>query len=329
MRDSRMKRRTTAFTLIELLVVIAIIAILIGLLLPAVQKVREAAARTQCANNLHQIIIAVHGYEDANGFFPPGTVANGQGFTWGSPDVGGFAFILPFMEQGNLYNQLIPAPSIGMNMTSAWYTNATYWAAAQHPIKNFVCPDDATAVDETIGVWLSLYCDATDYTFTGGYYPNPTGSLLAKCNYCPNGGWIGTTSNASSYWNSWAGPMCADSKNNFQAVADGTSNTIFICEGLFGFGGSGVNPADGSTGRDFSLSWMGAGSMASYWGLQAPPKNQWYQWSSRHPAGVQVAFGDGSVRNIAWSVGTPGSTNFWYATGIQDGGIVNFAQLGE
>ncbi|HWG44560.1 MAG TPA: DUF1559 domain-containing protein [Gemmataceae bacterium] len=108
------RERRTAFTLIELLVVIAIIAILIGLLLPAVQKVREAAARTQCVNNSKQLGLAFHNYHDSNQTFPAEATGN-------EPSI--FVVILPYIEQQNLYQNIM-----------------TNGPGAAVPVKNYICP---------------------------------------------------------------------------------------------------------------------------------------------------------------------------------------------
>src|SRR4051794_22115856 len=137
-RSFIMSRKRAAFTLIELLVVIAIIAILIGLLLPAVQKVREAAARAKCQNNLKQIALGLHNYESANGCFPPGyrdTRPDTQpGPGWGWP-----AFLLPYVEQSALHSQIDPEHTLlGNGLDIATPTPQTLTR-----LSVYVCPSDS------------------------------------------------------------------------------------------------------------------------------------------------------------------------------------------
>ncbi len=135
----RNARPRSAFTLIELLVVIAIIAILVGLLLPAVQKVREAAARMSCGNNLHQIGLACHMYNDSNGTLPAGWVTSSPaGAIAPSPGWSWSLLILPNIEQGNLYN------SIGPNVvTPGGVPGSGGVTYLQTPLKSFRCPSDS------------------------------------------------------------------------------------------------------------------------------------------------------------------------------------------
>src|SRR5262249_53773826 len=142
--SSSRDRRSRAFTLIELLVVIAIIAVLIGLLLPAIQKVREVANRLSCANNLKQIGIALNNYHEANGSFPPAFVGN-PGTTPGNnpapPGWGWGTWILPYIDQGALYNQINPTTNqIPGALTDP--AGTPLGLLCQTRISTYLCPSD-------------------------------------------------------------------------------------------------------------------------------------------------------------------------------------------
>jgi prepilin-type N-terminal cleavage/methylation domain-containing protein len=146
-------RRRTGFTLVELLVVIAIIAVLIGLLLPAVQKVREAAARTQCQNNLHQITLACHDYHDSfqslpvgcyipyaqDGFHDTQDITKPFGPNWA-------VYLLPYLEQGNLYNTVdvktYPGTLLPQNLLNYGTYNTSWRGLRGATIKTYLCPSD-------------------------------------------------------------------------------------------------------------------------------------------------------------------------------------------
>ncbi len=241
--------RLRSFTLIELLVVIAIIAILIGLLLPAVQKVREAAARMKCQNNLKQLGLAMHAYHDANEAFPRGNTGS-----WGN-DHGSWMFVsLPYMEQGNLYTQVTSVTSGGVAYTSpSWNMQFAVTAGLLPKKLPFTrCPSDGFDADNPayanyIGSQgpqcndgacspradpFQIYCNGQ----VGGTQADGVSFPLSPPTYPGYGpsSIHGTTSNASNC----RGMMCRGTgsiggpKINFASVGDGTSNTIFLGETL-------------------------------------------------------------------------------------------------
>jgi prepilin-type N-terminal cleavage/methylation domain-containing protein/prepilin-type processing-associated H-X9-DG protein len=160
--------RRKGFTLIELLVVIAIIAILIGLLLPAVQKVREAAARASCTNNLHQMAIACHSFNDANSFLPPARLARDAYATWP-------VLIMPYIEAGNTYN---------LWNIQAGYADQTP-QARQATVKVFFCPSRGRTTQISPSNQNS---PGTGITYTGTYLGKPVDMSGACGDYACNDG---------------------------------------------------------------------------------------------------------------------------------------------
>jgi prepilin-type N-terminal cleavage/methylation domain-containing protein len=224
--------RRGGFTLIELLVVIAIIAILIGLLLPAVQKVREAAARTQCLNNLKQIGLAVQDYAGTyNGNLPPVNFAQVVNAATGNTAVGSAHYaVLPFLEQDNLFKQYTAdRPDAGFGGATAFFGGG----AANVPLKNFSCPSDSTQNNSLAiggsqgGHWgLSSYAYNT-VLFAGSFQaagafnqPSPykignipdgssnTIGLGEQTGDYPDSFDSGNAYNASEAYNVWAWPLC-------------------------------------------------------------------------------------------------------------------------
>jgi prepilin-type N-terminal cleavage/methylation domain-containing protein/prepilin-type processing-associated H-X9-DG protein len=309
-------RRSAAFTLIELLVVIAIIAILIGLLIPAVQKVRASAQMTSCKNNMKQIVLASMSYESANTTLPPGT--NSASY------IGTLAYILPYLEQGNIYAQLPSSMFILTDTTNTpsntgsagvwWNTpGGAVGYPARSKVSTYICPSDVLqgAGAPTSGEWAYLY--TSSYTIYGGYF---TGLPLPNAigNYVPNSGYIGGGDPALQ------GPFDLNSSTRLTSVTDGTSQTVFFGETLGG--------TDTGT-RDFIPTWAGAGSMAAAWDIVTP--SQWYMFSSMHQGQVNFGFGDGSVRsfNKVASASNPQYQQFLNATGMGDGQIVVWSALGS
>jgi prepilin-type N-terminal cleavage/methylation domain-containing protein len=308
--------RQRGFTLIELLVVIAIIAILVALLLPAVQQVREAARKAQCQDHLHNLVIAAHNYEGALRTLPPGTLGFPYVFS-------AHAQLLPFVEQAglkNLLNYNVPPLTFGGTYPQA----APNEAAAANAIDLFLCPSDQEGVP--------------GQAFGAINYPACAGS--------------GTVNNGSS--TAADGVIFTRSKVRFADITDGTSHTAFFSESVQGdgsnsapagpreqlrrtielAGGTATTPAACGAATTWSgaraAKWINghyADTMYNhYYGPNSPTpdcNNGFHNMAliaarSLHPGGVQVALGDGKVRFVTENV----DLNTWRSLGTRSGGEV-------
>ena len=332
-------RKRSAFTLVELLVVIAIIGILIGMLLPAVQQVREAARRSACQNNMKQIVLACHNYESARQNFPPGVnyrdatfgAAPGTQLSRGAPvlkrpsrpngdsahRIGWGMFILPFAEQNNLFDQFkLDTENYELNPFDSPFSapNVLLSQVPSTPLPMFMCPSDASPEGDGNGY------------YTPNAVANTTQQWSAKSCYVGNVGanYFGDSVNPSESI-TW-GPFSRNSRTTFQEMSDGSSNVVMFGErssatvddgtdtvkpyGAVWAGRSNVDDTyrSGSSDRpwgwssDFGLLGMVGGPNSTLSVLELGVNGDWQGVclvSSHHPGGGNAGVGDGSVRFLS------------------------------
>jgi prepilin-type N-terminal cleavage/methylation domain-containing protein/prepilin-type processing-associated H-X9-DG protein len=289
-------RGRRAFTLIELLVVIAIIAVLIGLLLPAIQKVREAASRAQCQSNLRQIGVALHTYHDANGHFPAG------GTTSGSQGLGFHVLILPYVEQQNLFARF--------NLTQSWSSAANKpQGFVRVPI--YTCPSAPNLLSQS-----SYELVNNVFPWTTHYLGNMGPKIIGSTQYQVIPGGQGDLA--------VQGVLGRDTAIRLGDVTDGTSNTFLV--GEFSFAHPGVSDLGYRVWHRGC--YLGTGdTCASCRNVTNALNTVWYNgggnqndvsFGSQHPGGANFLFCDGSIRFVSEQV----ALSVYLATASRNGGEV-------
>ena len=309
--------RRSAFTLIELLVVIAIIAVVVGLLLPAVQKVREASNRAKCLNNLKQIGLALHHYHDGFNQFPTGWDYD---TSWGT-----LAHLLPYIEQDNVFRMIDFTKPI---------SDPANRAVLPIPISTFRCPSDFDNPMPSLGA-------ATNYMGNNGNKPTFVIAWGLNGDDPPNGVFY-TQSKNIRFSNIYDGPSNTAFYSE-RVLGDGNLGLVSPLEDVF----NGPNAAPGRPSTaDEAYTWCASVDitdpanqfpifMGAPWAHGqhcyqhiSPPNSRSCGWlpswratmaaTSRHPGGVNVVFGDGSTRFVTNNI----NLTSWRALGSRNGGEV-------
>lgn len=305
--------RRAAFTLVELLVVIAIIAVLIGLLLPAVQAVREAAARAQCQSNLRQLGVAVHNFYDDNqtmptyfGVYPP---EQGYIYPWypannnRKPYGSWFVFLLPYVEQGNVYNRVLnDVQTSGHNQP--WYDTSPTYTAGQVVVQQYnghsyiyqqsnASGGSGYHVD---GIWIDgvhqaayklLQCPSDPTATPDGLVYSYWGATNYLANY---NAW------ANPSWGLWSPPR------TFPSITDGLSNTVLFGEGYATCDSVGRIALYSWFYHNFGLDWYQQANTLMF--QDRPQEKDCDNWraQSGHRSGMNVCLADGSARVVTAAV---------------------------
>ena len=326
--------KRNAFTLLELLVVIAIIGILIAMLLPAVQAVREAARNTQCKNNIKQIALAAMNYESTNMRFPPGLLedplrsqdldvgfgsadncsdspnANDDGNDGCPQGLGILVHLLPFIEANNVADLI--EPNLSPDRLGDDGQNVGFWGdfnaaggrntrfASLFKIPSFECPSDPIEVtsDSILALGTSSGTSPEHgINSTAELRHTPVdsyGGQIGTTNYVGVGGAVGEITFSSSPWAAFAGVFSNRSKTTFAQISDGSSNTLLFGEV------TAKNVRWPTSGQSVSYSWMGNVVLPiNFWSIDSNDQRKLHAFLSNHNGTVNFSRADGSVSAIS------------------------------